>query len=72
MDIKINSRLYSYSIVYEARREISLSSMDVAAIERFVSRHGNNTVDELVKIFAPKVIGFYNIKCCTYADRLHF
>jgi DNA replicative helicase MCM subunit Mcm2 (Cdc46/Mcm family) len=62
MESKINSRLYSHSIVYEARREISLSSMDVNAIKRFVARHGNRTVDKLVYMFAPKVIGFYNIK----------
>ncbi len=61
-DSKINSRLYSHSIVYEARREISLSSMDVDAIKRFVARHGNNTVDKLVELFAPKVVGFWNIK----------
>ena len=61
-DSKINSRLYSHSIVYEARREISLSSMDVDAIKRFVARHGNNTVDRLIELFAPKVVGFWNIK----------
>jgi len=62
MDSKINSRLYSHSIIYEARREISLSSMDVDAIKRFVLRNGNNTVDKLVELFAPKVIGFWNVK----------
>jgi replicative DNA helicase Mcm len=62
MDSKINSRLYSHSITYEARREISLSSMDVAAIKRFVSKYGDDTIDELVKLFAPKVVGFNNIK----------
>jgi replicative DNA helicase Mcm len=61
-DSRINSRLYSHSIVYEARREISLSSMDVDAIKKFVARHGNNTVDKLVELFAPKVFGFWNIK----------
>lgn|GEM_PF-2518983 len=62
MDSKINSRLYSHSIIYEARREISLSSMDVDAIKRFVNKSGNNSVDKLVKLFAPKVFGFWNIK----------
>jgi replicative DNA helicase Mcm len=61
-DSKINSRLYSHSIIYEARREISLSSMDVDAIKRFVARHGNNTVDKLVELFAPKVVGFWHVK----------
>ena len=61
-DSKINSRLYSHSIIYEARREISLSSMDVDAIKRFVKRNGNNSVDKLVELFAPKVFGFWNIK----------
>jgi replicative DNA helicase Mcm len=61
-DSKINSRLYSHSIKYEARREISLSNIDVDAIKRFVARHGNNTVDKLAELFAPKVVGFYNVK----------
>ena len=78
-DSRINSRLYSHSIIYEARREISLSSMDVDAIKRFVARHGNNTVDKLVELFAPKVFGFWNIKkglllcaasCCNDTKRL--
>jgi replicative DNA helicase Mcm len=62
IDSKINSRLYSHSITYEARREISLSSMDVDAIKRFVKNNGNNTVDKLTELFAPKVVGFYNVK----------
>ena len=61
-DSKINSRLYSHSITYEARREISLSSMDVDAIKRFIARNGNSTVDKLAKLFAPKIVGFCNIK----------
>ena len=61
-DSKINSRLYSHSITYEARREISLSNMDVDAIKKFVATNGNNTINKLVELFAPKVVGFWNIK----------
>lgn len=62
MDYSLHSRLYSHSITYEARREISLSSQDIDAIKRFVSKHGNNIVDVLSRMFAPDVIGLYNIK----------
>jgi replicative DNA helicase Mcm len=62
MDYSLHSRLYSHSITYEARKEISLSSQDVDAIKRFVSKHGNKIVDVISKMFAPDVIGLYNVK----------
>jgi hypothetical protein len=36
--------------------------MNIDAIKRFVARISNNTVDKLAELFAPKVVGFYNVK----------
>lgn len=61
-DSSLHSRLYSHSIKYEARKEITLSSHDVDAVKRFVTRFGNDTVNQLARMHAPKVIGLYSVK----------
>jgi hypothetical protein len=44
-DSSLQSRVYSHSIAYESRREISLTSQNVNAIKCFVAMHGNKIVD---------------------------
>jgi DNA replicative helicase MCM subunit Mcm2 (Cdc46/Mcm family) len=61
-DSKLSARLYSHSIKYEAKREISITNQDKDAIHRFVKRFGANTVSKLAQMFAPRVIGYEHIK----------
>jgi replicative DNA helicase Mcm len=61
-DSKLSSRMYSHSIKYEARKEITISKLDKEAIHMFVERFGPLTIDKLVKMFAPQVIGYEYVK----------
>jgi MoxR-like ATPase len=61
-DAKLGTRMYSHSIHYEARKEISISSVDRDAIRRFANKYGNRVVDKLVDMFATNVIGYQHVK----------
>lgn len=61
-DSKLSSRMYSYSIRYETRREVTVSNLDKEAIHGFVKRFGLKTIDQLVTMFAPQVIGYEHVK----------
>ncbi|MGA9934808.1 MAG: AAA family ATPase [Nitrososphaeraceae archaeon] len=61
-EAKLRSRLYSHTINYETRKEISISNVDKDAIHRFAlsksNTFGKTIIDKLVKMFAPHVIGY--------------
>lgn len=61
-DAKLNPRMYTHSVEYESRREISLSNQDKDAIKRFVKRFGTKTIDKLAEMFAPSIIGYNHVK----------
>jgi len=61
-DAKLGTRMYSHSIHYEARKEISISGVDRDAIHRFANKFGNKVVDKLVDMFATNVIGYQHVK----------
>ncbi len=61
-DAKLGTRMYSHSIHYDSRKEISVSSVDRDAIQRFANKYGSRVVDKLVEMFAANVIGYQHVK----------
>lgn len=61
-DARLGTRMYSHSIHYEARKEISISSIDRDAIRRFANKYGSRVLDKLVDMFATSVIGYQHVK----------
>ena len=61
-DAKLGTRMYSHSIHYKTRKEISISNVDRDAIRRFANKYGNKVIDKLVDMFATNVIGYQHVK----------
>lgn len=65
-DARFRSRLYSHTINYETRKEISISNVDKDAMHRFAlfgpNKFAKTTIDKLVKMFAPQVLGYEFVK----------
>jgi len=60
----MHSCLYGESIKYLNREDFTLTEMDKDAIQRFVRITGakNKTVDKLVEMFDPSIIGYEHVK----------
>ncbi|MDN5868451.1 MAG: AAA family ATPase, partial [Candidatus Nitrosocosmicus sp.] len=54
--------LYSTAIKYENKKDIQVTELDKKAIQRFVDKKKENTIDELVKMFAVNTIGYNIVK----------
>jgi replicative DNA helicase Mcm len=54
--------LYSDSINYEKREELSLTQQDIESIERFAKKNTSIVIDKLVSMFALSVIGYNHVK----------
>ena len=55
--------LYGESIKYIDRENFTLSEEDIEKNKEFVRKHGiNNTIDELVEMFDPSIVGYQHVK----------
>lgn len=54
--------VYADLIKYESREELTLTSSDIEAIERFCKINGPKAIEKLVSLFAPSVIGYSHVK----------
>lgn len=59
---KLYPCLYSESIEYESSHDLILTEIDKKAIRRFTQLKGDKIMDELVKMVAPSVIGYDDVK----------
>jgi DNA replicative helicase MCM subunit Mcm2 (Cdc46/Mcm family) len=56
------SSLYANSLAYEGKKDVTISNQDKKAIQRFVQKNGSKTIEKLVLMAAPTIIGNNYIK----------
>lgn len=59
---KLTTCLYAESIQYLNREEISLTRLDIDAIKRFSSKSNGQTIEKLIELFDPSIVGYEHIK----------
>lgn len=53
---------YAKSIQYDKNDKISLTELDIEAINRFTNKHGSKIIDQLASMFDHSIIGYEHVK----------
>jgi replicative DNA helicase Mcm len=54
--------VYTKSITYQSREDITVTDLDIKAIERFTKVNGSRVIEELVSMVEPSIIGYEHVK----------
>jgi DNA replicative helicase MCM subunit Mcm2 (Cdc46/Mcm family) len=54
--------VYTKSITYQSRENITITDLDIKTIERFTKVNGSKITEKLVSMVEPSIIGYQHVK----------